>query len=259
MRLLFDYSNQNNIGQHVKQQQYLKRRYLIFPIQFNVESTKQETFAQCPLRSSFQIQQKINQLPWTELEAFPTLTLYFWVQIIFMRLHLTVCLISRQSLKRQKQSLRVLDLSNNNIRISDNSEGLQSLPSIQYLYLNGNELTAWTIGGNTRKLKELRIDNNQLKALEFVGSKGTLETLSAKYVLNNQNYRNNCLESVESIVELTSLKELYLDHNGIKGFATINSCTSLRILSLTNNKIAEYVEWTCIFKSQVAKAQTYST
>jgi len=74
-------------------------------------------------------------------------------------------------------------LSNNNIRNTEKVEELYSLSAIQYLYLNGNEFTSWTVSNSTQMLKELRIDNNQLCELIFEGSLNSIEIISARYSL----------------------------------------------------------------------------
>lgn len=80
------------------------------------------------------------------------------------------------------EGLKVLELGNNGIR---RAEELYDLPSVQYLCLNNNELGEWAVGSETKALKDLRLDYNRIKRIKFVGSKGTLETFSAKYSSSN--------------------------------------------------------------------------
>ena len=133
----------------------------------------------------------------------------------------------------------MLDLSNN---IMESSEEICELPSIQYLYLNGNELNSWIVGRNTQMLKELWIDNNHLKIIRFEGSKDCIEKISARYYLS-LNIRFNIFDSIENFTHLRTLKELYLDNNRIKSINGFFNCESLRILSLKNNKIEKYFKY----------------
>ena len=96
------------------------------------------------------------------------------------------------------------------------------------------------MGKELESLKELRIDGNQMKTIKFLGSKESIEFLSAKYDLCSRPIRNNCLTDAENAFELVNLSHLYLDHNQLTNVSKgINNCRLLRTLSLGNNKITE--------------------
>lgn len=79
--------------------------------------------------------------------------------------------------------MRVLDLSGNGLRDDERTRLLQNMRHIECLCLDQNKLHAWTVGAETRGLRELRLDGNQICELEFAGSRDCLERLSAKYTM----------------------------------------------------------------------------
>jgi hypothetical protein len=116
-------------------------------------------------------------------------------------------------------------------------ESLGNLSSLQYLYLDENQITRLPESiGNLKSLKRLYLRVNKLTKLpESIGNLSSLEHLD----LND----NQLTTLPESIVNLKSLQELYLGYNEITTLPkSIGNLKSLRELYLTENELTTLPE-----------------
>ncbi|RWR73555.1 receptor-like protein 12 [Cinnamomum micranthum f. kanehirae] len=124
-------------------------------------------------------------------------------------------------------SLTNLFLENNTLKGSDNMRGLCGLSALTTLYLDDNYLSSLPICmGNFSLLENLELPQNNLSSL-FGNSIPGLKRL--KYLDLHSNQLTD--EDISPwISNLTSLTDLYLGNNKLKGFDTMRGLCSLRKL-----------------------------
>ena len=88
--------------------------------------------------------------------------------------------------------------------------GLERLPELKVLYLQGNEITHVTGLEGCHALRELVLDKNKIKAIE-----------------------------PGSFVGLTQLQELRIQENGLRNLNGLQMLVSVQVLALSYNRLAE--------------------
>ncbi|RAP29493.1 hypothetical protein DID76_04065 [Candidatus Marinamargulisbacteria bacterium SCGC AG-414-C22] len=102
------------------------------------------------------------------------------------------------------------------------------------LWLEGLELETLPAEiGNLTNLKDLYVNDNQLKSVEGVGK---LTNLGYLNLINNQ------LTSIEGLEKLTNLTGLWLYDNQLTSVEGVEKLTNLRGLSLANNQLTSVEE-----------------
>ncbi|NCO00411.1 MAG: GNAT family N-acetyltransferase [Epsilonproteobacteria bacterium] len=110
--------------------------------------------------------------------------------------------------------------------------GIESAQDIVRLDLSGNGLKSIPENiGMLSKLISLNLSNNKLQELP--------DSLSKLSNLSNLDLRRNAFENFPAVIGKLSLKSLNLSSNKIADIATLQECSELRVLDLSNNLIKE--------------------
>ena len=107
-----------------------------------------------------------------------------------------------------------------------NLKGLEKLPKLEFLRLDGNQLTEVKGLENLTQLTHLVLGSNQLTEVNGIGKLKKLEKLYLSY---------NQLTEVKGLKNLTRLSELYLFNNQLTDVKGLEKLTKLEKLWLSNN------------------------
>ncbi|KAK5660663.1 hypothetical protein OQA88_12027 [Cercophora sp. LCS_1] len=168
-------------------------------------------------------------------------------------------------------SLEKLDVSNNEIRnlggipssvrhlkIAYNQlSGLTAwghLMNLQYVDVSNNGITSLAAFKNLVHLRSLRVDNNQLTSLDGIKFHDGLQVLRARNnaireldfdsntlsCLTDLDLKNNKIQSISNLEQLSALESLNLEGNELSGFSVSSESpmTSLRYLYLGDNELS---------------------
>jgi Leucine-rich repeat (LRR) protein len=122
--------------------------------------------------------------------------------------------------------VRFLDLSQNKIKIVD--QDLSCFQYLQVINLAYNEIQEVVSLGTLPRLKDLRLQKNQLTSTENFPELTWLSRLNLSY---------NQIAIVQDLEKLTNLKELELQHNVIEQFIGAERMQQLELLKLEFNKL----------------------
>ena len=113
-------------------------------------------------------------------------------------------------------------------------EGLESLHSLEYLWLNENNITKIQGLQNCTKLKELYLYANEITQIEGLNKLTNLEVLWLQ---------DNNIQSLEGLSRLQNLKVLWVAANNITSIGHhLNNNTALEELNLSGNQIGSFRE-----------------
>ena len=121
-------------------------------------------------------------------------------------------------------NLTILSIQSNRIT---KLEGLDALVNLEEFYISDNGLKKIEGLDNLKNLRVLDLSNNQIERIENIGHLKKLE----EFWFNNNNLAT--WEDINLLVELTSLKCLYLEHNPIY---YINNVRPSLTTALTDNQ-----------------------
>ena len=110
---------------------------------------------------------------------------------------------------------------------------LENMPELRYLELENCVVTAAALEhiSHCEKLEVLILANCGLSNVTHLGEMPALRVLDLS---------DNSISSIDALVNLSTLDELYLGHNALTGFPVLRGLKSLRILDLSYNSL-EYV------------------
>ena len=123
--------------------------------------------------------------------------------------------------------VRFLDLSQNKIRIVD--QDLSCFQYLQVINLSYNEIQQVVTLGTLPRLKDLRLQKNQITSTENFPALTGLTRLNLAY---------NQITIVQDLEKLINLKELELQHNMIEEFIGAEKMQQLERLKLEFNKLS---------------------
>ncbi|XP_064617579.1 protein phosphatase 1 regulatory subunit 7-like [Liolophura sinensis] len=166
--------------------------------------------------------------------------------------NLHACEIGQINFLDQFKKLRVLDLSCNEIekieklennqdlrelKLYDNKiktiENLDRLKDLCHLQLQHNKIR--TVGkglGYLKKLKILRLDNNQLLKIEP-------SELAGSSQVTTLDVSSNKLDSLTALNSLPNLEELYATNNRLKALSDLGRCRKLQEVDLSCNRLTD--------------------
>jgi len=121
-----------------------------------------------------------------------------------------------------------LTIRNKSIRRISQIQGLEKFENLEYLDLQGNNITEVGELGYFQKLRKLFLSNNQIQTLQFFSQLPNIVVLD----LNN-----NKISNVEGLSQIKNLHYLYLDNNQITELKITELIPNLSFLSLKGNKI----------------------
>jgi len=111
------------------------------------------------------------------------------------------------------------------------------LPSLEVLYLEGNQINSMAGLGlpHLRNLRVLHLGDNEISRIEGVNTVQHLREL---------NLNKNKIKHVDedAFVGLTSLRELYMEENGLKSLANFHFLAFLHTLHLATNRLQDLSE-----------------
>lgn len=155
--------------------------------------------------------------------------------------------ISDLSFLKGLNSLKSLDVSNNNIT---DISALESLTSLENLNLAENNIRNIQVLRHMRKLKVLLADQNNIVDIEALAHLNVLKqlslgnnniddftVLSQLQSLTKLNLSNTGLTELDCIGELENLRELNLKSNTITDIAPLSEHRNIEVLQLSNNKL----------------------
>uniref|UniRef100_UPI003624ACE1 Yop effector YopM,Internalin B n=1 Tax=Yersinia enterocolitica TaxID=630 RepID=UPI003624ACE1 len=141
----------------------------------------------------------------------------------------------RDALDRQSHELEL-----NNLGLSS-LPGIQYLPNVTKLFLNGNKLTDIKPLANLKNLGWLFLDENKVKDLSSLKDLKKLKSLSLEH---------NGISDINGLVHLPQLESLYLGNNKITDITVLSRLTKLDTLSLEDNQISDIVPLAGLTKLQ---------
>lgn len=125
-------------------------------------------------------------------------------------------------------NLEYLNLDSN--QIGDISV-LCSLPNLKYLDLSSNQIRDISVLGSLSKLKDLDLSSNQISDISALGS---LTNLNSLFLSCNQ------ISDINALGSLTKLTDLNLNGNQISNISALHGLTKLIRLFLNGNQITDY-------------------
>lgn len=125
--------------------------------------------------------------------------------------------------------LEKLDLSNNKIK---NISVFGSTPRLKALSLSGNPIEDFSILPRLSNLSKLNVSNIKL----FTNSFQILTTIKTLKFLNVSNCELSTLDTIEN---LTELREIYARHNQIKNISPVLKLPTIEVIDLAYNHITD--------------------
>jgi len=129
----------------------------------------------------------------------------------------------------QRENILYLNLSNN--QITEISDDLLALPNLKELKLDNNQIKKLENIADIALLNRLEVYKNQIEEIDL----GDLPTL----VVLDLSYNNLDTEDFQSLIHLTALQNLQLQHNQITSIDGIQALGNLKELKLEYNQISE--------------------
>lgn len=121
-----------------------------------------------------------------------------------------------------------LDLSVKNLDSINEINGLENISSLKLLDLSENNISVIEGLDSLKDLRVLCLNNNDISKIQGFSELKNLEVLYLS---------NNTIRETSGLEEIRRLKELYLDNNYIKEFPNLENLNNLELLSISYNDI----------------------
>lgn len=170
----------------------------------------------------------------------------------------------------QKEDIIYLNLGKNNI--TEISDDLLALPNLKEVKLDNNQIKKLENIHGISMLKTLELFKNQIEEIELENlptltnldlshNKLEADDLTAIAKINSLEtlqLQHNQIDSIENLKTLENLTSLKIESNQLKDVSVLNQMQNLKSITLGNNPLpADVIEkWTTFHKENKAKKET---